>query len=146
VSPWPRRLVACSIALLVLWVLFTFVAVWRGWPSELNGLGDPEQVGDEWISRGTLLSPPFWALVAQVVLTILAFVERRWILMFAGLGLGILGAFYTVAAVGEPVHPARSDAPVGLLWLVKVLGVGGSLGLIVTGVETGVDAIRGRIP
>jgi len=146
VSPWPRRLVACSIALLVLWVLFTFVAVWRGWPAELGGIGDPEQVGDEWISHGTLLSPPFWALVAQVVLTILAFVERRWILMFAGLGPAVLGAYYTIATVGEPLHPERSDPPLGLLWLVKVLGVAGSLGLVVTGVETGVAALRGRAP
>lgn len=145
-SPWPRRLVACSIALLVLWVLLTFVAVWRGWPAELGRVGDPDQVGEEWTSRGTLLSPPFWALVAQVVLTILAFVERRPILAFAGLGLGVLGAYYTIAAVGEPVHPERSDPPLGLLWTVKALGVAGSLGLVVTGVETGVGALRGRIP
>ena len=145
-SPWPRRLVACSIALLVLWVLLTFVAVWRGWPAEFNGVGDPDQVGDEWVSRGTLLSPPFAALVAQVVLTILAFIERRWILMFAGLGLGVLGAFFTIALVGEPIHPERSDPPAGLLWLLKALGVAGALGLVVTGVETGVGALRGRIP
>jgi hypothetical protein len=109
-------------------------------------MGDADQVGDQWPSRGTLLSPPFWALVAQVVLTILAFVERRPLLVLAGLGLAVVGAYYTVAAVGEPLHPHRSDAPLGLLWLVKVLGVGGSLGLVVTGVETGVGALRGRIP
>jgi hypothetical protein len=145
-NPWPRRLIACSIALLVLWVVLTFVAVWRGWPAEVRGIGDPENVGDEWLSRGTLLSPPLLAMVAQAVLTIVALVERRPFLAFAGFGLAVIGAYYTIAAVGEPLHPERSDPPVGLLWVVKVLGVGGSLGLVVTGVETGVAALRRRIP
>jgi len=145
-SLWPQRLVACSIALLVLWTILTFVAVWRGWPAEFSGLGDPDRVGDEWLSRGTLLSPPLTALVAHVAFTLLALVERRPTLLIAGFGLAVVGALYTVASVGEPLHPERSDPPIGLLVLVKVLGVGGALGLVVTGVETGVGALRGRIP
>jgi hypothetical protein len=145
-SVWPRRLVLCSLLLLVAWVVFTLVAVERGWPAEFGRVGDPDDVAGDWLSRGTLLSPPLAPMAVQAFLTILALFERRPALAVAGLGVAALGALYTVAGVGEPFHPDHSDPPLLLYSVAKGAGLAGSLGLVITGVETGVGAIRGRVP
>lgn len=134
-----------SIAVLVYGAAMTVVAVSAGWPAEFGGLGDPNDVGGEWISRGTLVSPPLLPALAQALLTLLVFVDRRAALAVAGLGLAAIGALYAIGGLGEPLRPERSDPPLALYWVLKGLGVAGGLGLVVTGVETGVAAIRNRL-
>lgn len=139
---WPRRLVVVSIASLVFWAVATLVAVQAGWPAELGELGDPNDVGGEWASRGTLVSPPLLPLVLQALFTLLVFVDRRITVGIAGLALAALGAVYVVGGLGEPLEPARSDPPLALYWALKALGTALGLGLVVTGVETVSAAVR----
>jgi hypothetical protein len=143
---WERRLVVLSVGLIVFWVLATVLAVAQGWPAEFNGLGDPGDVSGEWASRGTLVSPPVFPLAAQVALTLVLFLDRRLMLGIAGFGLAVLGAVYAIAGFGEPFDPTSSEPPVALYAVLKGVGIAGSLGLVWAGVETGVDAVRGRAP
>ena len=108
---WERRLVVLSVGLLVFWALATVLAVAQGWPAEFNGLGDPTDVGGEWVSRGTLVSPPVFPIAVQIALTLIAFLDRRLMLGIAGFGLAILGAVYAIAGFGEPFDPENSDPP-----------------------------------
>jgi hypothetical protein len=142
---WVRRLVVISVALLAFWVLATILAVAQGWPAEFNGLGDPDDVSGEWVGRGTLVSPPIWPFLVQIALTLVAFLDSRLMVGVAGFGLAILGAIYAIAAFGEPFDPVLSEPPVALYAVLKGVGIAGSLGLVWTGVETGVDALRGRL-
>jgi len=141
---WPRRLVVVSIAVLVYGAVTTLIAVQAGWPAEFGGLGDPSDVGGEWASRGTLISPPLLPALAQAALTLLVFVDRRPALAVAGLGLAAIGALYAIGGLGEPLHPERSDPPLALYWGLKAVGVAGGLALVVTGVETVAAAVRNR--
>jgi hypothetical protein len=142
---WPRRLVIASIATLIFWAVATLVAVQAGWPAEFNGLGDPDGVGGEWASRGTLVSPPLLPMVVQAAATLLLFVDRRPAIGVAGLVLAALGALYAIGGLGEPLEPTRSDPPLALYWALKVVGVTAGLALVVTGVETVAAAARNRL-
>jgi hypothetical protein len=102
-------------------------------------------VSGEWVGRGTLVSPPIWPFLVQIALTLVAFLDSRLMVGVAGFGLAILGAIYAIAAFGEPFDPVLSEPPVALYAVLKGVGIAGSLGLVWTGVETGVDALRGRL-
>ena len=48
------------------------ISIDHGWTAELGSVGDAGDVSGEWVSRGTLFSPPLAPLIAQAVLTALA--------------------------------------------------------------------------
>jgi len=53
-----RLLAPISALLLGFWLIVTVISIDHGWTAELGSVGDPGNVSDEWISRGTLFSPP----------------------------------------------------------------------------------------
>jgi hypothetical protein len=137
-----KLLVPVSAMLLGFWLIMTVVSIDHGWPAELGGAGDPNDVSGEWASRGTLFSPPLVPLVAQVVLTALALLRRRLWQIVAGAGLAALGVVYVVAGLLEPFDPTASDPHVALYWFFRVLGVGGGAALAVTGSAAALAAWR----
>lgn len=138
----PRYLVLSSAALLVLWVVATVVAIDQGWPYEWGGTGDPGAVGEEWVGKGTLISPPLVTLLAQVLFTGALLLQRRWFLVAGGLGLAILGVLYTVASLGEPIDPTLSDPPAAVRLAFLAGALAGAALLVVLGAITAVRAVR----
>ncbi len=133
-----------SVGLLAFCVVSTPVAIEQGWPAEFGGLGDPDDVADEWMTRGTLISPPLAPMVVQALLTPLALLRRPAWRTVAGLGLAIVGALYVVGGFGEPFEPVRSDPPVVLYAVLRFLGIAGGIALAVLGLVTALAAIRSR--
>jgi hypothetical protein len=137
-----RLLVPISALLLGFWLIITVVAIDHGWAAELGKVGDPDDVSGEWISRGTLFTPPLAPLLAQAALTALALVRRRVWQIVAGAGLAILGVLYLVAGLAEPVDPVASDPSALVYWLLRLTGLAGAVALAVAGVATVLDAAR----
>jgi len=89
-----KLLVPISALLLGFLLIITVVSIDHGWTAEFGDVGDPTDVSDEWITRGTLFSPPLAPIIVQAVLTALALVRRRVWQLVAGAGLALLGALY----------------------------------------------------
>ena len=51
-------LVPISSLLLGFWLIITVVSIDHGWTAELGSAGDPGDVSGEWVTRGTLFTPP----------------------------------------------------------------------------------------
>jgi hypothetical protein len=137
-----KLLVPVSALLLGFWLIITVVSIDHGWAAEFGDVGDPTDVSGEWISRGTLFTPPLAPLVAQAALTALALVQRRVWQLVAGVGLALLGVLYLVGGLGEPIDPAASDPNVVVYWLLRLTGLLGAAALVVTGAAAAIAAWR----
>ena len=137
-----KLLVPISALLLGFWLIVTVISIDHGWTAELGSVGDSGNVSDEWISRGTLFSPPLVPLLAQAALTALALVRRRVWQIVAGAGLAILGVVYLAAALGEPLDPTASDPNAVVYWLLRLTGVAGAAALTAAGVAAAIAAWR----
>ena len=137
-----RLLAPISALLLGFWLIVTVVAIDHGWTAELGSVGDPTNVSGEWVTRGTLVSPPLAPLVAQAALTALALVQRRPWQVVAGAGLAILGVVYLAAGVSEPLEPTASHPNAVAYWLLRVAGLAGAAALTAAGVAAAIAAWR----
>ena len=120
--PTARRLVSVAGLLFVVWSLGTVVCVAAGWPAQFGGPGNPNKVAREFLSRGTVLSPPLWVMVGLVVFALLVRSRRRWGTLGA-VGLCLLAALTFVGSMGEALAPATPHVPRAVLVLSGVLGV-----------------------
>lgn len=137
-----KLLVPVSSLLLGFWLIATVVSIDHGWAAELGSVGDPDDVSGEWVTRGTLFTPPLAPLVAQAALTALALVRRRVWQIVAAVGLALLGVVYLVAGLGEPLDPAASDPNIVVYWLLRLVGVAGAVALVVIGAAAALAAWR----
>lgn len=137
-----KLLAPISALLLGFWLIITVVSIDHGWTAERGEVGDPTDVSGEWVTRGTLFSPPLAPMIAQAVLTALALVQRRVWQLVAGVGLAIVGCLYVVGGLGEPFDPVASDPKVAVSALLRITGLVGAIALIAAGVATAIAAIR----
>jgi len=139
-----KLLVPISALLLGFLLIITVVSIDHGWTAEFGDVGDPTDVSGEWITRGTLFSPPLAPIIAQAVLTALALVRRRAAQLVAGAGLALLGVLYIVGGLGEPFDPVASDPNAAVYLLLRITGLVGAVALAAAGVATVLAALRGR--
>ncbi len=141
--PVAKLLVPISALLLGFWLIMTVVSIDHGWTAEFTDVGNPDDVSGEWVTRGTLFSPPLAAMLAQAALTALALVRRRVPQLVAGAGLALLGCLYIVGGLGEPFDPVASDPHLAVSVLLRITGLAGAGGLVAAGVAT-VNGARRR--
>jgi hypothetical protein len=137
-----KLLAPVSAMLLGFWLIVTVISIDHGWAAELGDVGDPDDVSGEWVSRGTLFSPPLVPMLAQAALTALALVRRRVWQVVAASGLAILGVIYLAAGLGEPFDPTASDPSLVVYWLLRLVGLAGAVALIAAGVSAAIAAWR----
>jgi len=103
------------IALIVAWV-----AIEDNLPAEFGGSSTGLSVWQDFIyGMGTALSPPFYSLIIQLVLSVLAPRSDRWG-MLGVIGLVVMGLFTCIGALNEPIrnkifNPTTLDLPKALL-------------------------------
>lgn len=101
-------------------------------PAEFGGLQTGLPVVQDFLyGMGTAMSPPFYYLVTQVVLTMLALRRDRWGRVGI-LGLVIFGLISVVGALGEPIlleifHPARFDFLKALIYTGMIILLFGTM-------------------
>ncbi len=137
-----RLLAPISALLLGFLLIMTVVSIDHGWAAEFSGVGDSGDVSGEWVTRGTLFTPPLAPMVVQAVLTALALVRRRVWQIVAGAGLALLGCLYVVGSLAEPLDPVASDPNVAIYALIRITGLVGAVALAVAGVAAVLVARR----
>jgi hypothetical protein len=96
-------------------------SVLAGWPYQFTGPGAPDQVPRDFLSRGTLLSPPLPLLALFGVLALLIR-KRGGFGVAANAALPVLCAIVVVGSLGEALSPKSSDVPHALQLAGNVLG------------------------
>ena len=139
-----KLLVPISALLLGFLLIITVVSIDHGWTAEFGDVGNPDDVSGEWVTRGTLFTPPLAPMIAQAVLTALGLMKRRAWQVVAGAGLALVGCLYVVGGLGEPLDPVASDVNVGVSALLRITGLVGALALVAAGFATVVAALRNR--
>jgi hypothetical protein len=113
-----HRLVAVSVAFLIVSVIGAVVAIHGGLEYRFAGNGDPRHVGRDFASGGgTALSPPLNALLFLAVLSAIALWRHRGWGVVGAVGLTAIGALFVLAAVGEGLWPSRLNLGEHLLAL-----------------------------
>lgn len=91
-----------AIALVVFAVIGTAVGVVGSLPYQFGGIGDPGRVSEDFVAKGTAISPPLVALVVLVIASAIA--AQRGLIGRVGSGLlAILAGVFIVATLGEIV-------------------------------------------
>jgi hypothetical protein len=128
---WPLAIYATWFAVAA---IETVIGIAAGWPSQFMGKGDPAKVASQWISMGTLISPPLFLFAATGVGGLLAFAARRRAWRAVGGALAIVaGLVSVVATLGEFLATATPAVPRGAHWSA-LIGTVLSLALIAAGV------------
>lgn len=110
-----KLIIGVIAALLVLNLVGAAISIAAGWPAEFDGVGDPDNVWGEFLSRGTLLAAPLLTLVL-IAASVLLIIQGGKLVAGAGLvGLIILAVLIIVGSLGEPLSPEASDPPVAFL-------------------------------
>jgi len=124
-----RDAARCGAAALVLGlqVLAAIVAVAANYPSRFDF--DGRDAGDEWIARGTALSPPLLPMVLFVLATAMAFRRDRWGTAGA-IGICLLALLFIVGSLGEAFGSPTEDVSRGVLMTSGVLGTVSALVLL----------------
>lgn len=114
------RLRRFTLALLVLNVIATIIAVVANLPAQFGDVGT--DAGNEFVTRGTAISAPLLPVVLMVLVVLLA--PRRDLWVWVGVALAYLtAAMVGVGGVGEIVAEPTADTPgpvltiSGIAWL-----------------------------
>jgi hypothetical protein len=141
--PTTRRLVSVSALIFVVWVVGTVVSIVAGWPAQFGGPGNPNNVAGEFLSRGTVLSPPLFLMVALIVFILLV-PNRRWWGMLGVVGLCLLAVVTLIGSLGEAFAPTTPDVPRAVLVASGVLGVVLGPALLLFGITELIGRARTR--
>jgi hypothetical protein len=124
-----RRFRAACAAWLAVAATATVIGVAERWPAQFAGTGQPSKVSTEWLTQGTVLSPPLFMMIALAIAVILAIASRRRAATIAAGVIAILvGAVAAVFTVGEALSasaavpgPAHLGSLIGTLLSLAVV-------------------------
>lgn len=98
-----RGLVIASVLYLIVASVATAVAIAQDRPAEFAGMSSGLPVVQDWLyGLGTALSPAFYYMVIQAILTLLVLRSDRWGMVGVG-GLILVGLTSTIGAAAEPI-------------------------------------------
>lgn len=116
-----RRLFLIAVAILVIEILATVLAVALDWPAQFGGVGT--DAGEEWASRGTAISPPLVPLILLGIAAGLLLARARAATLLACVVAAILGVLFAVGSIGEAVAAATPDVSQAVLLASGITGV-----------------------
>ena len=127
--------VACCIWLVVA-LVSTVIGVANRWPAQFGGAGQASEIGTQWMTKGTVLSPPLFLLVAMAGALGLLVAARWRAAKIVGAGLAtLIGAIGFVGALGEVLAAATPEVP-REAQMSAIIGVVLSLVVVITGIIT----------
>ena len=97
-----KRLVQASLFLLAQQVIATLYAMWQHLPFEVGGMGEPNQVARDAVTRGTAISAPVSVLIVFAAFTFLASRGGK-VGRVGAFGLVLLAGVFLIAGIMEPI-------------------------------------------
>lgn len=111
----------------------TVIGLAERWPAQFGGAGDPSKIATQWMTKGTVLSPPLFMLLVMVAALALVLAGSRAGARALGAGLAIVaGAAGVVGSLGEVAAAATPAVPRAAQYS-GALGAVLSLAVVVTG-------------
>lgn len=140
-----RRVLTTGVLFLAVMLIGSIVSIAAGWPAQLGGGGDPNDVAGEALTRGTAFSPPVAPVAVFVVA--LAVSLRRGVVGVVGTVLLILvsGAF-VIGGMGEAFAAPTPDVPRLALVLSGLLAAIFGVAVVVAAVARLRHRGQGRLP
>lgn len=120
-APYGRLLITGTL-LLALMVIGGAVSIAAGWPAQLGGGGDPNNVAGEALTRGTAFSPPLVPLLVFVV-TLAVSLRHGVVGVIATVLLILVSVALIVGGLGEAFAAPTPDVPRLVLVLSGLVAV-----------------------
>jgi hypothetical protein len=92
--------VKLAVALIAYAMVGTVIGVAARLPYQFGGVGDPARIAEDFVARGTAVSPPLVALMILVVAIIIA-AQRGRVGRIGSSLLAVLAAIFLVPTLGE---------------------------------------------
>lgn len=132
-----------TLALLVLNVVATIIAVVVNLPAQFGGVGT--DAGKEFVTRGTAISAPLLPVVLMVLVVLLAPRRDRW--SWVGVALAyITAALVGIGGVGEMVAEPTADTSGVVLTISGIVALVVAAVLIILATAAGVRSRRRPAP
>jgi hypothetical protein len=142
-SPTAKRLLAVSALAFAVWTAGAGLAVVFGWPAQVGGPGDPDDMAGELIIRGTAASPPLFLMLVLAVFAALVPRPGRWGTL-AAVRLCLLAVLTLAVSLGQALASPTPDVPGAVLVASGAVGGLLSLALLLFGVAELVARARNR--
>ena len=124
-----RQLLAACTVWLVIASACTVIGLTERWPAQFGGDGESSKIATQWMTKGTVLSPPLFMLFAMAVAVALVMAgSRSWVralgacLAIVAGAVGVVGSLGEVAAAATPAVP-RAAQDCGVLGAIVSLAV-----------------------
>jgi hypothetical protein len=132
--------VKLAVALIAYAIVGTVIGVAARLPYQFGGVGDPARVTEDFVARGTAVSPPVVALVVLVLAMIIA-AQRGLVGRIGSALLAVLTAIFLVPTVGE-VLGAGAFSGVAQVFVIgwSLIGAGMLAAICVFGVREALGA------
>lgn len=138
-----RKLLFVCSTWLVVASISTVIGVANRWPAQFGGSGQVSEIGTQWMTKGTVLSPPLFLLLAMAGAVALMVFGKGRVSRSVGAGLAILvGAIGCGGALGEVLAAATPIVPRGAQ-LSATSGVVISAAVVIAGVLTLRSSVTG---
>ena len=109
-----RQLLAACTVWLVIASACTVIGLTERWPAQFGGDGESSKIATQWMTKGTVLSPPLFMLFAMAVAVALVMAgSRSWVralgacLAIVAGAVGVVGSLGEVAAAATPRSRAQ---------------------------------------
>jgi len=135
---WSNRLSTYGLVFFGYGVLAAVVTIVARWPAQFGGPGDPANVTQEFISRGTAAAPPLIPLLLLGGAALLVRHRGRWGIAAAILLL-LLGVVFVIGGFGEIFAPDPATAPRVVLVVGGLIAAIGGTSLASLGVAALVE-------
>ena len=142
-SPTAKRLLAVSALAFVIWTVGAALALAFGWPAQVGGPGDPDDVAGELVIRGTAASPSLFLMLVLAAFAILVRRPGRWGTL-AALRLCLLAVLTFAVSLGQALASPTPDVPGAVLVASGAVGALLSLALLLSGVAELAARMRTR--
>lgn len=142
-SQTAKRLLAVSTVAFAVWTVGAALALAFGWPAQLGGPGDPNDVAGDLVIRGTAASPPLFLMLVLAVFAALVPRPGRWGTL-AAVRLCLLAVLTFAVSLGQALASPTPDVPGAVLFASGAVGGLLSLALLLSAVAELASRARNR--
>ncbi|MGH2748047.1 MAG: hypothetical protein ACRDKB_09010 [Actinomycetota bacterium] len=118
---WRRRLFWISSIYLAYFIIGAIVSVAARWPAQFGGVGDPDDVAAEFLTRGTALAAPLGPMIVFALMIFLLTRTGVWE-KIGTIGVMLLAILFLIGSLGEAFASGEITTPRSVLIISGIIG------------------------